>query len=151
MQAKQCSACGNTFKPRPQVPDQSYCPNRDCQRTRRRRWQSAKLKNDSDYRDNQTRAHKSWSKRNPDYWKEYRELNQEYVDRNRVLQRERNAMRNKNAIAKMDVSESHDALPSGIYRLTPLTPDGIANMDAWIVKIDMLSGISDDLTMIAKR
>lgn len=151
METKQCSACGNTFKPRPQVPNQCYCPDQDCQRTRRRRWQSAKLQNDADYRDNQTRANKSWNKRNPDYWKEYRELNQEYVERNRVLQRERNARRNKNTDAKMDMSDLQSSLPSGIYRLSRLVPEGIANMDAWTVRITTLSGISDKLPVIAKR
>jgi hypothetical protein len=151
METKPCSACGNKFKPRSQVPNQSYCPNKDCQRTRRRRWQSAKLQNDSDYRDNQIRANQSWNKRNPDYWKEYRELNQEYVDRNRVLQRERNEKRNKTAIVKMDVSDLQEVLPSGVYRVIRLIPDAVAKMDAWIVKIDILSGTSNQLRMIAKR
>jgi hypothetical protein len=151
METKQCRACGKIFKPRPQVPDQCYCSTEDCQRVRRRHWQSAKRQNDSDYRDNQTRAQHAWSKRNPDYWKEYRNLNQEYAERNRALQRERNARRNNKAIAKMDVSIVNNPLPSGIYRLSRFVSKGIANMDAWIVKITALSDISDASSVIAKR
>jgi ribosomal protein L37E len=49
---KQCKACGNDFHPHPKVPDQSYCASPRCQRERRRRWQQAKRRQDSDYRDN---------------------------------------------------------------------------------------------------
>jgi hypothetical protein len=51
----------------------------------------------------------------------------------------------------MDVSNLQNPLPSGIYRLSRLVSKGIANMDAWIVKITTLSDISDAPTLIVKR
>ncbi len=55
---KYCAACGQSFRPRPQVRQQSYCSALDCQRQRRQQWQRLKLQSDSDYQDNQARAQK---------------------------------------------------------------------------------------------
>ncbi len=42
MTNKICAGCGQPFEPRPQVPDQAYCSEPDCQRARKRQWQRAK-------------------------------------------------------------------------------------------------------------
>jgi len=115
MEHKQCIACGLSFKPRPQIPQQSYCSSPDCQRERRRQWQRDKLQSDPDYQDNQARAQQAWSLRNPDYWREYRASHPKYVERNRALQQERNAKAMVAPIAKMDASTPAIPLPSGIY------------------------------------
>jgi len=104
MESKRCAACGQAFRPRPQVPQQCYCPAPACQRERRRSWQLAKRQSDPDYHDNQARAQRAWRKRNPDYWREYRRTHPQYRDRNRAQQRERNDRRRERLIAKMDVS-----------------------------------------------
>ena len=61
METKTCNACGHTFAPRPQNPNQTYCTDPACQRERRRRWQQQKRRNDADYRDNDARAGKAWA------------------------------------------------------------------------------------------
>lgn len=66
--SKQCAACGQVFRPRPQFPDQTYCSVPECQREQRRHWQQEKRRTDPDYRDNQNRAHKPWAEDNPEYW-----------------------------------------------------------------------------------
>ena len=58
MTFKRCAACGHIFRPLPQVPNQTYCSNPECQQERRQHWQQEKLKTDPDYRDNQSRSHK---------------------------------------------------------------------------------------------
>ena len=135
MENKHCAACGQSFQPRPQVPLQSYCSSPACQRERRRKWQNLKLKTDLDYQDNQTRAQQAWSKRNPDYWREYRETHPEYTERNRKQQRERNSRPQNRAIAKMHASIPEIPLPSGIYHLSLVTTGTIAKMDVWTVEI----------------
>lgn len=142
--SKQCAACGRIFRPCPQVPNQSYCSAPECQRERRRRWQREKLRTDPDYRDNQSRSNKDWSTENPDYWRKYRDENPDYVDSNRKQQQRRNQKRQETPVAKMDVSAPAFLLPSGRYRLTPVSDDGIAKMDAWIVEINVLSSSCDD-------
>ncbi|GAC1315587.1 MAG: hypothetical protein NVSMB28_00340 [Collimonas sp.] len=135
MDIRSCAACGEMFQPRPQALQQCYCSEKECQRARRRRWQRDKLKLDPDYQDNQARAQQAWSNRNSNYWREYREAHPEYVERNRTQQRERNPRPEPAEIAKMDASIPTIPLPSGIYRLSLVAPDGIAKMDVWTVEI----------------
>lgn len=103
--SKRCKACGQGFRPHPQVKNQTYCSANACQLERRRRWRQERQKNDPDYRDNQSRAHKEWLKNHPEYWRQYREANPSYAERNREQQRQRNRQRQASSIAKMDVSE----------------------------------------------
>ena len=151
MENKPCVACGQPFQPRPQVPQQSYCSAPECQRERRRQWQRRKLQTDPDYQDNQARAHQAWSQRNPEYWREYRESHSEYVERNRVLQHERNAKTMVGPIAKMDASNPAIPLPSGIYHLSLVTDAGIAKMDVWTVEITVHACPCVPHVEIAKR
>ena len=139
MKSKQCAGCGKAFHPRPQTPKQSYCSSPECQRERRRRWQYARRQSDPDYRDNQSRAQESWAERHPDYWRDYRRTHQDYRERNRTLQRERDARRRERVLAKMDVSAGDSPVPSGTYRLTPVAGEDLAKMDAWMVRITLVS------------
>lgn len=151
MEFKQCAACGQAFQPRPQVPQQNYCPMPDCQRERRRRWQQVKRQTDPDYQDNQARAQQAWNTRNPDYWREYRSAHPEYAERNRARQRKRKSMATNGPIAKMDVSDALLPLPSGIYRLSQVATTGIAKMDAWTVEITVHACQCEPPVKIAKR
>ena len=151
MENKQCVACSQLFQPRPQVPHQSYCSAPDCQRERRRQWQRLKLQTDLDYQNNQSRAQQAWCQRNPNYWRDYREANPQYVERNRALQQARNAKGSASSIAKMDVSIPQMPLPSGIYRLTLVNGAGIAKMDAWTVEITVHACECVPRVEIAKR
>ncbi|HWR88577.1 MAG TPA: hypothetical protein VN277_09175 [Acidiferrobacterales bacterium] len=139
MESKQCAGCGKAFHPRPQTPKQTYCSSPQCQRERRRRWQQARRRIDPEYRDNQSRAQESWAERHRDYWRQYRQTHPQYSERNRVLQRERDARRRERVLAKMDVSARDSPVASGTYRLSPVTRDDLAKMDAWVVRITVVS------------
>jgi hypothetical protein len=146
MAKRRCAACGCLFVPRRNVPQQRYCAKRACQRTRRRRWQRQKLKTDADYRANQAAAQQRWRERHRGYWRRYRERHPEYTARNRAQQSERNPRRRQGArgpspprIANMDVYAAETSLASGTYRLIPVTAPGIAKMDAYIVKMQVIS------------
>ena len=144
METRRCAGCGRAFHPRPQVPTQRFCALARCQRERRRRWQAAKRQHDPDYRDNQGVAQRRWLARHPHYWRDYRARHPDSVTRNREAQRRRNAARRRTGpiakIAKSDASTPETPLPVGIYRLLPVAGPGIAKMDAWTVKIAVLSG-----------
>ena len=103
METKTCNACGRTFTLRPQNPNQSYCTDRACQRERCRRWQQQKRRDDADYRDNDVRVSKAWATENPAYWKQYRDENPAYAERNRNLQQQRNQKLRASVIANEDV------------------------------------------------
>ncbi len=146
MGKRRCAACGCLFVPRRNVPQQRYCAKRACQRTRRRRWQRQRLQTDADYRANQAAAQRRWRERHPAYWRAYRQRHPEYTARNRAQQSERNQRRRQGAtgpsppsIANMDVCELETPVFSGTYRLIPVTRPGIANMDAYIVKMQVIS------------
>jgi hypothetical protein len=139
MECRRCAACGQGFKPRAQVPQQRYCGMPGCQRERRRRWQHAKLRNDGDYRANQVQAQRAWAGRHEDYWREYRASHPEYTDHNRVEQRRRDRCRRSARLAKMDASAPVLPVPSGTYRLLAAAGGELAKMDAWTVKITVIS------------
>ena len=158
MGRKPCAACGDEFTRRRNVPDQQYCSKPECQRERRRRWQRDKLKQDPDYRANQAVAQQRWRERHPDYWRNYRRTHPEYTARNREQQRKRNRLRGGGGtspltapIAKMDVYEEINSIASGTYRMVPEPGPGIAKMDAYLVKIQVLSDGYSDEGVIAKR
>ena len=136
MECRRCASCGGAFRPRAQVPQQRYCGQTACQRERRRRWQQVKLESDADYRANQLQA---WAVRHSDYWREYRAKHPDYTDRNRVQQRRRDRDRRVTRLAKMDASTPVHAVPSGTYRLLATTGGELAKMDAWTVKITLIS------------
>lgn len=140
-----CLCCGHRFNRYPTVPRQQYCSDPLCQKARRRLWQKEKMASDGDYRENQARARKKWISRNPDYWRDYRQRNSAYTERNRALQRERNC-RNRQArkdcpakIAKMDELTPGYLVSSGSYRLVPICNEGIAKMYPLIVKLEVIS------------
>jgi len=138
MMTKRCAYCDHPFEPRPQVPNQAFCPSPNCQRARKRQWQRNKRQSDPDYRSNQQAAQRTWTQRNQGYWRSYREAEPEYERRNREKQRLRDAnARNhehSSGLAKMDAS----TLPSGIYRITrhPVFPRETAN--SLVVEITLL-------------
>jgi len=134
-----CAGCGRWFDPDPRVPHQRYCSRAPCQKVRRRLWQREKLQTDEDYRRNQADAQRSWRESHPDYWRTYRQWHPGYRERNRRLQRERNHVRRRHPIAKMDALALQTHVTSGTYQLVPYDPGGIAKMDALIVKIDLIS------------
>jgi hypothetical protein len=139
MQSRRCVACGQTFRPRPQAPQQCYCANASCQRERRRRWQQAKRQGDIDYRANDAQSQRVWREAHPNYWRDYRRRQPNYTERNRAQQRERNARRRTRVIANEDASGRDFSLTSGTYRLTAADQGVIANEDVWTVEIDVIS------------
>lgn len=142
MEKRRCRCCGKTFRPRPQVPNQKYCPQRACQNARKRAWQTDKRDRDPDYRENQRSAQKRWAARNPDYWRRWREDHPGYQERNRQQQTERNTRRRAQAeapdrrspgvvgaIAKGDVWTAETTLDPGTYRVVP-----------WVGRVDCKDG-----------
>lgn len=136
-----CVACGAPFVPRPQIPNQLFCSNPQCQRERRRRRQAEKRANNPGHRTNDAQYYQDWLRKNPDYWKRYRATHPEYAERNRIQQQQRNKGRKNADIAKDNVWPVHPFV-GGLYRLSPVTPRVIANEAVWIVEITVLSGSS---------
>jgi len=148
MEKRRCAACHKLFHPRPQSPEQKFCSAAECQRERKRRWQKARRAADPDYRDNDLQANRQWRRRYPDYWRAYRRKHPRSVIRNRDKQRERDWARRLKPpppppiphLANEDVSSLRFPFETGTYRMIPVTGEVLANEDACLVKIALLSG-----------
>jgi len=148
MEQRRCTGCRKLFHPRPQCPEQAFCPTPECQRERKRRWQKAKRAADPDYRDNDAQANRQWRNRHRDYWREYRRKHPQYVTANRQQQRERDRAAQRIVppaapgpdLANEDASSLLPPLETGTYRLIPVTGGDLANEDACLVKIAVLAG-----------
>ena len=147
METRRCAACRKLFHPRPQSPEQKFCCATACQRERKRRWQKARRAGDPDYQDNDVQANRQWRSRHRDYWRAYRGKHPQSVIRNREKQRERDRARGSEPprtpaaprLANEDVSGLRFPLETGTYRMIPATGGELANEDAWLVKISLLS------------
>ena len=149
MFTRSCGACGKLFFPRPQIPNQQFCSDHECQRERRRRTQAERRANNSATRMNDTQYCRDWRIKNPDYWKRYRATHPEYTERNRIQQRQRNKLRKTSDIANEAVWPAHPFI-GGLYRLSPATRRKIAKEAVWIVEISVLSRSAGFLGVIAK-
>ena len=97
-----CVHCGRLYIANPRVKNQKYCSRDICQRARKRRWQQRKMATDGDYRQNRKESRQMWQTRHPGYWQQYRERHPQYCERNRMLQKQRDAKRRAKHLAKMD-------------------------------------------------
>lgn len=125
--------CRRLFLPDPRVKNQQYCSKKECQRFRKRHWQHQKITHDPDYQANQRDAHHCWKEQNRGYWRRYREQHPEYVKRNRLLQMERDRIRRRRDLAKMDASKDISSIKPSAYYLVPAKRD-LAKMDTLLPK-----------------
>jgi hypothetical protein len=148
MEQRRCAGCHKLFHPRPQCPDQTFCSAAECQRERKCRWQKTRRAADPDYRDNDVQANRQWRSQHPGYWRAYRRNHPQYVTGNRQQQRQRDQARRQKPpqppplpeLANEDASSRQVPLETGTYRMIPVTGGDLANEDAWLVKIAVLSG-----------
>lgn len=134
MTKKICACCGQSFEPRPQVPNQSYCSDPACQQARRQLWQRNKMRTDPDYRENQRHSQRAWLDRHPQYWRNYRDANSQYSGRNQSRQRKKDEPRQDISLAKMDASDLLKRLP-GLYRIALVTAANVVKDGSVIVEL----------------
>ena len=85
---KRCRHCRCLFVAA-RNPQQKFCSRRLCQNVRKAIWRREKHEHDPDYCANRNQACKRWRRKNPDYWKPYREAHPGYTERNKSKQRQR--------------------------------------------------------------
>ena len=144
MKRRKCKNCSRLFVITARHPHQEYCSRKECQKARKTLWQRRKLSNDEDYLKNQADCQERWVKKNPGYWKRYREKHLESAHRNRDKQRERNRINRRQpstksispTIVNMDAKNQQKPLISRYYELTPIAGLPFANMAPIVVRID---------------
>ena len=137
MNKVRCAHCGCRFVPNPHIRNQRYCGKIECQRARKNSWQRRKLATDPDYQANKRDSQRAWRIRNPGYWQKWRSGHPEYVERNRMFQRERRG-RYKRQVAKMDASEPLSQIKTGSYYIVPESVGMVAKMDASAQKVRLI-------------
>jgi len=136
-----CVHCYDFFTPSPRHKNQCYCMKPECRRAKKAAWKRHKMSTDPKFKADHRLSCKKWARRNPGYWKKYRQRNPEKAQRNRMLQAIRNRRRKKtppsshsgdnNLIAKVDASISNNFNIVGQFWLVPV----IAKVDALKVNI----------------
>lgn len=61
--ARLCQNCRDPLPTSKKNPNQRFCGKKECQRARKRQWQSEKMHNDPDYKQNQQEANRNWQKK----------------------------------------------------------------------------------------
>lgn len=150
-QRKRCKHCHRVLVRNPRVKMQNYCGRASCQRARKRHWQTQKVKNDPDYRKNKNAAQDKWSEANPDYWRNYRQRNPKYCNRNRLLQRDRDARRRSRRLAKMDALTGKNIIIPDSCHYVPSTVEDLAKMDALTQKFILIPACCGDCTQSCKE
>jgi len=139
-----CDCCGKTVPLNPRLKKkQEYCSARECQQMRRSARKAERYKSDTVYRKKQHESQEKWRKRRPshEYQRTYRETHPEYVDRNRVLQRERNKRRPRGPSPMIVNGTSLSTRPNKdeVYAIFKVKSEKIVNRTSFIAKMKILS------------
>lgn len=133
-----CANCRRLVPRNPRLKDQGFCGMKPCQQARKTEWQRRKMASDPDYRMTQEASQRNWARYNQGYWWHYRDRNKTYCDRNRQLQKGRDARRRTRRLAKMDALKPVFHVNPGRYLLLP-NDKNLAKMDALTVEISPIS------------
>ena len=139
-----CLHCGGTFPCNPRVKNQRYCKNAECRRASRRAWKHKNYATNKLYREKCLHHQKIWRRRRSayEYQRKYRESHPEYVERNRLLQRERNRKLGKESGSKIVNRNMLSLQPGngGTYALMKVKDGKIVNRNTLMVNLQVLSG-----------
>lgn len=138
-QKPRCVHCKRLFRPNPRLKEQRYCRQKVCQRARKRLWQKHKMATDPDYQTTKRVSQRQWQKEHRDYWRTYRAGKPAYCQRNRLLQKERDAKRSRRDLAKKDTLKAIEPIKTGTYYLVPPHLSDLAKKDALGQKVVIIS------------
>ena len=94
MRRKRCRACQELYPPEPRsYRRQKTCDQGACRDWRKRRYQKAYRLKDPLYWEDSRVQQRLWRAEHADYWRAWRKAHPEYVERNRRLQKRRDAQK----------------------------------------------------------
>lgn len=121
--------------------DQRYCGTQACQKARKNAWRRGKYAQDFDYRANQRDSTNAWLGErggSAAYYRAYRK-SRKHPSPSRAVPKQSPASPTPPRLsAKRDAVLEKSVLPSGVYTLVVLRPDGDAKRDAFLVKIALV-------------
>lgn len=99
-----CRFCQQPFEPSKFRPDQSVCSRPECQRRRRAEYHRRKIASDPVYAQVVSESRKKWRDAHRDYQQTYRQSHEAAVERNRRMQRGRDAKRRAQFLVKNNLA-----------------------------------------------
>jgi len=149
-----CCHCGTRTRSNPRLKvRQKYCGSKECQQSRKNKWERERLREDPLYCEQRNLQKSQWRKKRPSYQYQssYREGHPDYVESNRKKQQIRNkTIKKPNTedpvpnIVKTDALTSAPLIRCGIYELLPYKTgpcENIVKTDALIVELRSRSDI----------
>lgn len=99
-----CQFCQQPFEPSKFRPDQRICSRPECQRRRRAEYHRGKIAADPEYAEVVRDSRRKWREAHPGYQAVYRQSHRDAVERNRQLQRGRDARRRAQMLVKNNLA-----------------------------------------------
>jgi hypothetical protein len=146
MQERLCRYCQRAFQPSKRRPQQAVCSDSACQRQRRNNYHRQKITNDAVYRQVCLDSPPKWRRRNPGYWKQYRQQHPEAVRRNRERQHARDRKRHLRRLANNNLVLDLKSFPSEVWLVSPAVPE-LANNNVDPSQVMIVEAVSHRLSL----
>jgi hypothetical protein len=118
-----CRFCQQSFEPSKFRPDQSVCGQSECQGRRRAGYHRRKIATDAVYAQVISDSRKKWRDAHPDYQKTYRQSHAAAVERNRQMQRGRDAKRHAQFLVKNNLALDLKHCAAAVWLIGPAARD----------------------------
>ena len=157
-----CRGCSRQLAKNPRLAgrEQGYCKRRQCQRHRRTRWQREQMRANGEFRAEQRAAEKLARQKDAGYYSKYRERHPEQLERNRLLQAERDRRRRTKAVCLPATIDGEPALPveetgsppsAGRYRMQPLDVAGSPSFEVVLTPVEAAGSVLATMDSILAR
>ncbi len=107
--------------------DQSVCSQPECQRRRRAEYHRHRIATDSEYAEVARDSRRKWRQAHPGYQKAYRQSHAAAVERNRQLQRRRDAQRRVQLLVKNNLAVDLKRCTAEAWLVGPAARDLVKN------------------------
>lgn len=118
-----CRFCRQPFEASKFRPDQSVCSRPECQRRRRAEYHRRKVSVDPLYAQVVRDSRKKWRDAHPDYQKTYRQSHEAAAERNRRMQRGRDAKRRAQLLVKNNLALDLKHCAAEVWLVGPAVRD----------------------------
>ena len=118
MPCRCCRFCQKLFEPSKFRPDQTVCTDPACRSRRRNEYHRKKIACDREYAEVVRDSRRKWREAHPDYQKTYRQAHTAAAERNRVLQKNRDAKRRAQLLVKNNLAVDLKRCPAEVWLIS---------------------------------
>ena len=122
-----CRYCHQSFQPSKFHSQQNACSQPECQRRRRAEYHRRRIATDPEYAEVVRDSRRKWRERHPAYQKTYRQTHPTSVERNRDLQRQRDAHRRVQFLVKNNLALDLKRCTAEAWLVGPAVEDLVKN------------------------